>query len=269
MTDQASPGRTRPAARRGSIWNDRRFRAILYQILVIGGVILLAVYLVSNTLDNLETRQIRTGFGFLDREAGFNIGESVISYQPADSYFRAFMVGVLNTLRVSLLGIVLATIIGTIIGIARLSRNWLIAKLASAYVEILRNIPLLLQLFFWYAVMTGLLPITREALNIMPGVYLSSSGLQYPVPNPNPVYDAMGIVFLLGIVVSIVYHRWVRKRQEATGQRLPELLPVFGMIVGLPALVFLIGGAPVDLDTPEWRIFNFQGGGKVSPEFLA
>src|SRR5699024_73093 len=135
-------------------WHDPRVRAIIYQILIVGLVGLGIWYLVSNTLHNLAVRNISTGFGFLGREAGFAIGETSIAYTPADTYARAIMAGLLNTLRVSVIGVVAATLLGTLIGVARLSRNWLVSKVASAYIELMRNIPLLLQLFFWYAIIT-------------------------------------------------------------------------------------------------------------------
>lgn len=250
-------------------WRNPTIRGILAQLFVFGCVIALAAYLVGNTLTNLEERRIRTGFGFLDQEAGFAIGESPISFQPSDTYTRAFAVGVLNTLKVSLIGIVLATIIGVIIGIARLSSNWLVAKLASAYVEITRNIPLLLQLFFWYAVITGLLPSVRQALEPLPGVVLSKSGLQYPVIIHDPAHLTILIVFALSIVAAIIYSRRVKKRQLETGQEPRRALPVTAMLV-LPALAtFFALGAPLELDVPEFRTFNYRGGASVTPEFLA
>ena len=177
-------------------WRNPAIRAIIAQLLVLGAVVALGYYLVSNLLVNLEDRRIRTGFGFLDQQAGFAIGESVIPFAPTDSYGRAFVAGLLNTLRVSLLGIVLATLLGIVMGISRLSTNWLVAKLASVYVEVTRNIPLLLQLFFWYTVITQLLPAVREALTLLPGVVLSKSGLQFPSviyePAQLPVYITFG-----------------------------------------------------------------------------
>ena len=160
-------------------WGSRRVRGWLYQILVVGAVLALGAWLVRNTLANLELRGIATGFGFLSREAGFGISESVIAYSPADSYTRALVVGLLNTLVVSALGILLASLLGVVIGVARLSRNWLVAKLATVYVEAIRNVPLLLQLFVWYGVLTAL-PGARQALHPLPGIFLSNRGLVIP-----------------------------------------------------------------------------------------
>jgi general L-amino acid transport system permease protein len=254
----------------GAMLRDPNVRAVLYQILFLAGVLALVAYLVSNTMDNLEQRSIRTGFGFLTNEAGFNIGESsFISYQASDSYGRAFTVGVLNTLRVALIGIVMATIIGTIVGIARLSTNWLIAKLASIYVEVMRNIPLLLQLFFWYGAISFLLPSVRNAIEVLPGNFLSKSGLQYAVPVAHPVYPWMGVAFLAAIGGCVLYYRWAKARQARTGREPQLLFPFIGMLVGLPALVWAIGGAPTAMDVPKLETFRYAGGESVSPEFLA
>ena len=252
-----------------AIWNDPRWRAVIYQILVIGGLVLLAWYLVANTLHNLERQQIASGFGFLDREAGFEISESVIPFGAADTYGRAFLAGIANTLRVAFLGIILASVIGTLIGIARLSRNWLLAKLASIYVEGLRNVPLLLQLFVWYGVITVSLPGPREAINPMAGVFLSNRGFMLPVPEANPAFTAAGVALVLAVVLTVVVHRWAKRRQERTGQPFPTIWAGLGLIVGLPVLAWLLGGAPVALDVPEFGRFRFTGGVSISPEFAA
>lgn len=250
-------------------WNDRRMRSVLYQLAVIGGVVLLGAYLVSNTLTNLESRNIATGFGFLQREAGFAVSESPIEYSPADSYARVLLVGVLNTLKVSIIGIVLATIIGTIAGIARLSRNWLVARFATVYVEGLRNIPVLLQLFFWYALIAEALPGPRQALNPLPGVFLSARGLKFPEPVWQTTHLLMFVAFLVGIAGAWAVGRWARIRRERTGQLFPSIQIGLGLIIGLPVLTWLLGGAPTALDVPELRGFNFVGGFTVTPEFTA
>jgi general L-amino acid transport system permease protein len=250
-------------------WRNPAVRGLLAQLLVLGAVLGLGYYLVSNLLINLEERRIRTGFGFLNQQAGFAIGESVIPFSPTDSYARAFLVGVLNTLQVSLIGIVLATILGVFMGIARLSTNWLVAKLASIYVEVTRNIPLLLQLFFWYTVITQLLPDVRSALEPLPGVVLSKSGLQYPSVIYEPALLPVIIVFAVSVVAAFVYRARMYKRQRETGQEPRLLLPMLGIIV-LPALaIHLAMGMPGELDVPEFRTFNYRGGSSVTPEFLA
>lgn len=254
---------------RGAWWHDATFRAALYQVIVIGSVLLLAWYLVSNTMNRLAQQSIATGFGFLAKEAGFGIGESLIEYSAADTYLRAYTVGLLNTFRVGFVGIVLATFIGTVVGIARLSSNWLIAKLASMYVEALRNTPLLLQLFFWYAIITEVLPHPRQALNPFEGVFLSNRGLKVPFPEWHASYLYVGIALAVGIVLTVVLLRWAHRRQMETGQQYSLLLLSLPPILGLPLLVFLVAGAPLEMNVPELRGFNFVGGLNMTPEFTA
>ena len=261
----ASPATPAPAA----IWRNQRFRLVLYQAAALLLVIVIGAYLVSNTLANLEERSIRTGFGFLSREAGFRIGESIIAYDASNSYGRAYVVGILNTLRVSVLGIVLATIIGVLVGMARLSRNWLVVRLASLYVEMVRNVPLLLQLFFWYTVITALLPAVRQAVQLLPGVYLSKSGLMFPAPVPHPAHPYVAAALVIGGGLAWGYRGWARRRQEATGQVPKLLLPSLGLIFGPPLLVWLASGAPTALDVPVFTRFTFRGGSSITPEFLA
>ena len=262
-------GNPAPQTPRRSLINDPNARAVFFQILVLGGVALLGWYLVSNVLENLARQNIATGFSFLDREASFAIGESLIAYSPASSYSQALLVGFLNTIKVAVLGIVLATILGTIIGIARLSSNFLVAKLASIYVEVIRNIPVLLQLFFWYAVIGESLPNPRQALNPVPGVFLSNRGMKFPALADDPIWIWVGLAILVAIVGVWFLARWARKRQEATGQQFPTVLASIGVLIALPLLTWLAGGAPTALDLPELQGFNFRGGTNISPEFAA
>lgn len=265
-------GDTRPTEgmpRRGRWWNDARVRGVVSQVLVVGIIGLIIWYLASNTIANLQARNIASGFGFLGREAGFTVSEGPIPYSAADAYSRVFIVGILNTLKVSFIGIVCATLLGTIAGIARLSTNWLVARFATIYVEGLRNIPVLLQLFFWYAFITEGLPHPRQALEPLPGLFLSNRGLIYPVPLAHPAFTLMAVALVIAIAATWALHRWARKRQERTGQVFPTGWVGTALIIGLPALAYLVGGAPTALDVPELRGFNFQGGGVISPEFTA
>jgi general L-amino acid transport system permease protein len=254
-----------------SLWRNQLFRSFLYQVIALVLLIAAGAYLLSNTLANLEARSIRTGFAFLGREAGFRIGESLIAYNASDSYRRAYSVGVLNTLRVSALGIVLATLIGVLVGIARLSPNWLVVKLASVYVETVRNVPLLLQLFLWYTVITGVLPAVRQALSfkLLPGVYLSKSGLMFPTPASHSIHPYMVGAFGVGIILAWVYTRWAKRRQDATGHLPQRLLPCIGLLLSPVLLVWLIGGAPTAMDVPTLMRFTYKGGSSITPEFLA
>ena len=267
------PARARPPvaklhAPRGAWWNDRTIRAILYQVFTLAAVIAVGWYLVHNTLANLAARNIATGLGFLTREAGFEISEGPISYGAADNYLRAFAVGLLNTLIVSGIGVVLATIIGTIIGVARLSSNWLVARLASIYVEAMRNVPLILQLLFWYGLLIAM-PGNREALQPISGVFLSNRGMYYPTIEPHPVHLVMEVLFVLGIGLAVAAYMWGQKRQRRTGQPFPLVWPTLACTLVPPLLAFLMAGAPLHLETPAMAGFNFQGGAVVSPEFTA
>ncbi|CAK0753605.1 putative ABC transporter membrane subunit YhdX [uncultured Gammaproteobacteria bacterium] len=248
---------------------DQTVRAVLYQALVAAAVAGAIWYLVSNTLDNLARQNIASGFGFLGRSASFAIGESLIDYSAADSYGRAIVVGMLNTLKVTGLSIVFATLIGVTVGISRLSSNWLLARLATVYVEMVRNVPLLLQLFLWYAIITENLPSPQQALNPLPGVFLSNRGLVMPVPVVDAAWTAGIAALLLAVVVSLGLSRWTRHRRQTTGRGFPFAAAVLALLLGLPLLVWGVFGATLVLDVPVLRGFNFRGGGAVSPELAA
>jgi general L-amino acid transport system permease protein len=256
---------------RAPIWNDPNARAIFYQVVIVGAVVALGWYLVHNTLENMARQGIAGGWGFLEREAAFEISpdEQMIPYSPADTYARAFLVGVLNTFRAAIVGIVFATLLGTVIGIARLSSNWIVRKLALLYVELFRNVPLLLQLFFWWAWLREATPGPRQAWHLMPGVFLSNRGLVYPVPLHDPAYHWMGLALLVGIAATVALKRWAKRRQEATGQPFPTIWAGIGLVLGLPLVVFLLAGAPLAWSTPELKGFNFAGGSSITPEFTA
>jgi general L-amino acid transport system permease protein len=252
-----------------SFWYDPRKRSILYQVGVLCIVGLLAYYLVSNTLANLERQSIATGFGFLQKEASFEIGESLIPYSAANRYARALLVGVLNTLLVSFTGIILTVILGTFIGIARLSTNWIVSRLAAVYTEVFQDIPVLLQLFFWYAFFYEMLPSPRQATSPFKGMFLSNRGLVFPVPAYHPTYLFMGLSVLLGVAVIFFLRHWARKRQARTGRYFPVFRVSVLILVLFPALTWWIGGSPTEMNVPELKGFNFVGGLNVSPEFAA
>ncbi len=252
-----------------AFWYDPRMRSILYQIGVLAAVGLLGYYLVSNTIANLERQSIATGFGFLQKEASFEIGESLIPYSAADKYARALLVGVLNTLLVSFIGIILTVILGTFIGIARLSANWLVSRLSAVYIEVFQDIPVLLQLFFWYAFFYEILPGPREALSPITGVFLSNRGLVFSIPEFHPAHTYMAVAFVAGCLSVYFLRRWARRRQAKTGMPFPVLRVSLGILVLVPLLAWLAGGAPTAMNVPELKGFNFQGGLNVSPEFTA
>jgi general L-amino acid transport system permease protein len=247
-----------------------RRRAALYQAGLVIAAGLVLWFFVSNTAQNLESRKIASGFGFLSREAGFEIGETtLLAYGAADTYLRALGVGLANTLRVAIVGVVVATLLGTLIGLARLSSNWLLAKLAAVYVEVMRNVPLLVQLFFWYAIISENLPGPRDALSPLPGVFLSNRGFAVPMPEAHVVWWWMLGALLLGIAGAIGVSAWARRRQAATGAQFASGWAGLGLILGLPLAVFLAFGAPLAWEKPELSGFNFAGGAVLSPEFAA
>jgi general L-amino acid transport system permease protein len=251
------------------MFRSERARNVLYQVLLLAAVVGIGWYLVSNTLHNLESRNIQTGFGFLSREAGFEISETHVRYEPSDSYSRAFLVGIVNTLIVAALGIVLATVLGTLIGVARLSPNWLLAKLASGYVEVMRNVPLLLQLFVWYGLFTELLPPVREAIELGGLAFISQRGFRLAWPAPHEAWTAVGWALVAGAVLALAWRSRARAIQRATGRQLPVGLPAIGLMLGLPAIAWAVLGAPTQIEVPEMAGFDFQGGKVMSPEFAA
>jgi len=269
MMKETAAAAPSPASGKVAFWYDPRKRSILYQLGVLAMVGLLGYYLVSNTIANLERQAIATGFGFLEKEAAFEIGESLISYSAADRYARALLVGVLNTLLVSFIGIILTVILGTFIGIARLSTNWLVSRLAAVYIEVFQDIPVLLQLFFLYAFFYEMLPSPRQALSPFTGVFLTNRGLVFAVPEFHPAHIYMGVAFLAGCVSVFFLRRWARKRQAKTGMAFPVFRVSVGILVLLPLLAWMAGGSPTTMSVPVLKVFNFQGGLNVSPEFTA
>mgnify|MGYP001829124303 CR=1 FL=1 len=250
-------------------WLDPKKRAILFQIGTLCMVGLLAYYLISNVLINVERQAIATGFSFLQKESSFEVGESLISYSSADTYARALLVGALNTLKVAFIGIVITLILGTIVGVARLSTNWLVSKLAAVYTEVMQDIPVLLQLFFWYAIFYESLPSPRQALSPMAGIFLCNRGVAFAVPEAHPAHKYMLLAFIVACVLAFFLRRWARNRQDRTGQIFPVFRVSAALIIGLPFAIWLVFGSPVKMDVPELVGFNFIGGLTVSPEFMA
>jgi general L-amino acid transport system permease protein len=257
------------AASKSAIWNDARYRAVFFQILVLGSVLALAAFVVNNTLGNLERRGIASGFDFLWSTSGFGILMHLVDYSEESSYGRAFLVGLLNTLLVSALGIVLATVLGFLLGISRLSRNWLIARLAAAYVEVFRNIPLLLQLFFWYFALLVPLPSPRQSLNIGELFFLDNRGLHLPAPIFMPGFRLIPLALLMAIVIVALLAWRAHRRRERTGQQSRAAYVSIGILVFLPLAAATITGFPVSWELPELKGFNFVGGIVLIPELVA
>lgn len=250
-------------------WSDPRVRNIVWQAVVLGIVALLILFLVSNTQRNLAARHIATGFDFLDRVASIPIGEHILAYDPAiNDYGRALIIGLLNTLRVAMVGIFFATILGTIVGVGRLSKNWLIAKLTAVYVEVVRDIPVLLQLLFWYTVLQGL-PVAKQSFHPLPGVFLSNRGFKIPLVEwEQPFWWAL-LALVIGAGATWAYSKAATRKQEATGVR-PKIWPVaLGFLAVLPVAVWAVLGAPWQVDWPQQGGFNITGGATLSPEYFA
>jgi general L-amino acid transport system permease protein len=249
---------------------DPRVRSIAYQVVLVAIIVFLAYSAVRNAADNLARAKIASGFGFWNQTAGFDISQTLIEYSAqSGTYGRAFWVGLLNTLLVAAIGIVLATIVGFLMGIARLSKNFLMAKLSAGYVEIVRNVPLLLQLLFWYNAVLKALPDLRDSWTVFGNVYLNNRGFFAPYPIFSGGIELVAAAFVIGVIGAIAYARWAKKRQEATGQQSPVGLVALGLIVGLPIVAFFIAGMPATLEYPEKGRFNIRGGMEILPEFVA
>ena len=265
----AASAETQMTSRRRSLLQDERIRGVILQILVAAGVIAFAAFIINNTATNLARQGVATGFGFLGNTAGFDISQHLVDYKLTSSYGRAFLVGLLNTLAVSAAGIVLATIVGFIVGVARLSKNWLVAKLATVYVETLRNIPLLLQILFWYFGVLATLPSVRNSLSVGDLMFLNNRGLYASAPIFEPGSGLVVGSFILALIGVIALRRWAKKRQDRTGQPFPIFRAGIGLLLGPPLLVALLAGLPFSWEHPELRGFNFSGGMRVLPEFAA
>ena len=250
-------------------WRDVRVLRVLFQVVFLVGVILLLAILYTNMLRGLRSLGLTLNLNFLQDEAGFGISEG-ISYDPSDTYLKAFWVGILNTLRVSIIGVVCATLIGLFFGIARLSSNWLIRTIATAYVECFRNVPLLLQILFWYTAVVGQLPRVRESIALFGGVFINNRGIYLPSPEPTSGLKIwlgfLGAGLLLAVILYVV--RWRKLQQlDRPGFRAKWALPAF-LIVALCGW-FLAPSRPFTLDLPVLQGFNFKGGMRFSPEFSA
>jgi general L-amino acid transport system permease protein len=255
---------------RVAFYNDPKVRSIAYQVALCAIVGFLVFAATRNAIINLERAHIASGFGFWQHTAGFDISQTLIAFDSATStYGRALYVGLFNTLLVAGLGIVFATILGFIIGIARLSKNWLVAKAAAGYVETIRNLPLLLQLLFWYNAVLKALPAIRESFVVPGGIFLNNRGLFIPQPLFQSGFGWVLIALSFGIVGAIVYSVWARRRQEQTGEQAPVFLVGLALVIGVPLVVMALAGFPLAFEYPQAGRFNIQGGIEVLPEFAA
>ncbi|MDN3648579.1 amino acid ABC transporter permease [Reinekea marina] len=265
MTDQIKSD----APAKPPFWRDPEKRALIFQGVFLALVLYVIYILVRNTLTNLDARGISTGFDFLGTTTGFKISETLIEYTQSATYLDVFFVGLLNTILVSVVGIFFATMLGFTMGVARLSNNWLIARLAAIYVDTLRNIPLLLQLFFWYFAVLRPLPNPKQALEFGESLFLSNRGLFAPKPIFEDGFGLVVAAVVIAIISVFAIRRWARIRQEKTGEQFPVLYTALGLLIGLPLVAFLVTGLPLSWDVPALKGFNFQGGMVLTPEFAA
>jgi general L-amino acid transport system permease protein len=254
---------------RVAIYNRPKVRSFFYQLVLLAVAVGLGYAFVINAKANLDAQNITSGFGFLEQTAGFGVNQSLIPYDESDTYARVFLVGLLNTLLVSGVGIVLATILGFAIGIARLSPNWLVARLGGAYVELIRNLPLLFQILFWYLAVLGALPGPRQSISLFGEVFLNNRGIIVPAPTLRESAGWVAAAIGFGIVATVSLSLWAKRRQARTGQRLPALRIGCMLLLGLPLLVLVATDFPIGFEKPELRGFNFVGGVRLIPEFVA
>jgi general L-amino acid transport system permease protein len=252
-----------------SLLYDPTVRGIAFQVILVLAVVSFGWWIVHNTIINLRQANIASGFDFLWNRAGFDIAQTPIAYTIDDTHGRAFLVSLVNTLIVAGVGIVLATILGFVIGIARLSPNWLLARVATVYVEVFRNIPLLLQLLFWYKAVLALLPGPRQGIVLPFGGNLSNRGLILPKPVPQDGFSVVLVVAAIGVVGWILLSRWAKARQAATGQPFPVFTAGLAGVVVASLAAFVVMGAPLTFEVPELKGFNFQGGLTLIPELMA
>ena len=254
---------------RVAIYNRPKIRAVFYQLVLLAALLWLGFEFALNAKANLDAQRITSGFGFLDNTAGFGINQSLIPYNEADTYARVFFVGLLNTLLVAAIGIVLATILGFFVGLARLSRNWLVARLAGGYVELIRNLPLLFQLLFWYLAVLGTLPGPRQSISLFGEIFLNNRGIIVSAPVAGEGTGAVMAVFALSVIATVALRVWAKRRQMRTGRQFPLFWAGLALVVGPPLVALVAMGFPIRFESPELRGFNFVGGVRLLPEFIA
>jgi len=259
----------RPSFKLEDLWTDRRWRGIGIQVIAIGALFAFLAYIVNNTINNLHLLGIETGYGFLSEPSNYDINQHLIEYSSRSTHARAALVGILNTLLIAVTGVFAATLIGFAAGVLRLSRNWLISRIMYIYVEVTRNVPVLLQILFWHALVVHSLPRPKQALEPLPGTFLSNRGFVIPSFEFNEGSWVILAAFVVAIIVAIAFARHARKVQDATGKIYPVISINLAIIVGLPILAHFAAGQPVGLEWPALKGFNFRGGLVVTPEFLA
>ena len=252
------------------LWRDARVLRAVTQIVFVVIVVAIVVYFVRNVFEAADQRGLKLGFGFLEEEAGFPIAESVIGYTESDSFRHAFIVGVVNTIKVALIGIVAATVLGLIVGVSRLSSNWLVKSITSVYVEIIRNVPLLVQLFFWYFGIFLLLPVVQESLRLPGPIYVNNRGVFSVWANTTSSFDSWLLFVLSGVVLAVAVRVVLRRIQIKTGRNThPNVAAALALVLVATLGWFVVGESPLVRETPVLERFNFVGGARVTPEFAA
>ncbi len=264
-----TPSQEKPEAKSANLFYNPTFRSVVFQIIAIGALGAFFYTIVNNALTNLDARGIATGFDFLTQEAGFGIGLTLVEYDETFSYGRTFVVGLLNTALVSVLGIILATVLGFSMGIARLSSNWLVSRCAAVYIEIFRNIPLLLQIFFWYFAVLQALPSARQSLSLGEAIFLNVRGLYFPAPVLEQGSSFVVAALIIGIIATVIINIWANNKQKLTGQQTPMFRVAASLILGLPLVVYFVMGMPISAEYPALKGFNFKGGISIIPELAA
>ncbi len=257
-----------PPTKKSWSWRSQAFRGLIYQIVAIGAVGLAVWWLASNTMHNMQVRGIQSGFDFLKGPAGFDIGESLFPFDSSQPYWQAFLVGLANTLRVAIVGIILTTILGTLLGVGRFSRNALVRGLCYAYVEFFRNVPVLLQLLMWYLLFTEVLPAAQDAWTLGP-LFLSKGGLSFPIPiwEMGHLWGFLGMI--AGAILAFLYRHWSFKQFEATGKLKSMFWVPLAIFVVVGVLAWFAGGGPAQFEFPVKGDFSIEQGGSLTPEFLS
>jgi general L-amino acid transport system permease protein len=239
------------------------------QVVFVAALAWIGYEIVANARANLEAQRITSGFGFLNNTAGFDVSQSLIPYSGSDTYTRVFLVGLLNTLLVSVIGIFFATVIGFLVALGRLSPNWLLSRISGGYVELIRNLPLLFQILFWYLAVLAALPNPRQSIALFGSFFLSNRGLVVPRPIGDPGLEPFALALLVGIVAAWLLRRYARRQLFENGRMITIWPYVIGLLIGLPLLTAMVFGAPVSFEIPELKGFNFSGGSRIIPEFVA
>jgi len=251
------------------IWNNKEARSVIFQILTVAGLFAFFAYIVTNAIANLEAVGKTFSFSFLGEPASYDINQTLIDYTSQSTHGRAAMVGLLNTLLVAVCGVISASILGFVMGVLRLSHNWLINRIVYVFIEFTRNVPLLLHILLIHGLIIHSLPHPRKAISLNDQIFLSNRGFTIPKPDFQEAFLLTIVAFIVGIIGFIIFKRWAHKKQDETGHIYPIFWVGLGAIVGLPIVMFVITGMPINWEVPEMGRFNLRGGVVVIPEFIA